>query len=259
MIFNIKTVCSAALTIFTKVLCTLLKGLKIHVKKIVPILLAVVFLILFILCFLGIKDNSNAIEELTVSYNEHVVQSEQQMKDIEQRFVEVESIIVIKEDMSALEEQEQPIPEEEEGPNLHNSSLVFISSDRPIFNLSEEDIHRAESMVAGEAGGQSFDGMVAVAQAIMNGMIRSNYTVEEVRVNYQYAGWHNIDKFTSLYPEAGQEVKDAVEAVFKYQCVVTEENIVWFLNPDKSSPNAWHYSQKEVIRVDNHLFFAPHS
>ena len=57
------------------------------------------------------------------------------------------------------------------------------------FNLSDDWRLYIECMVAGEVGGEPYDAMLAVAQCIYNAMLKHDYTPEEVKINYQYAGW----------------------------------------------------------------------
>ena len=119
--------------------------------------------------------------------------------------------------------------------------------------LSDYDRWFIECVVAGEAGGESYDGQRAVAQCIYNAMLKEGLTPQEVKINYQYAGWKE-----GLYDtdrKAWQSVHDAVSAVFDYGDFVTDEPILYFYNP-AIVYSGWHESQNYVMTIGGHKFFS---
>ena len=109
-----------------------------------------------------------------------------------------------------------------------------------------------ECVVAGEAGGEPYDGQRAVAQCIYNAMIKDDLTPQEVKTNYQYAGWKE-----GLYDadrKAWQSVHDAVSAVFDNGDFVTDEPILYFYNPAYGRSD-WHETQEYWGSIANHKFF----
>ena len=108
--------------------------------------------------------------------------------------------------------------------------------------------------VAGEAGNQSFDGKAAVAQCLLNAMKKDSLTADEVIKVYQYAGWN--EELQHSNPEAWENCKLAVDAVFDVGFKLTDENILWFYNPDIVY-SGFHESQKYVMTIGAHKFFAP--
>ena len=95
--------------------------------------------------------------------------------------------------------------------------------------LSDYDRWFIECVVAGEAGGEPYDGQRAVAQCIYNAMLKDGLTPQEVKINYQYVGWKE-----GLYDsdrKAWQSVHDAVSAVFDNGDFVTDKPILYFYNP----------------------------
>lgn len=115
----------------------------------------------------------------------------------------------------------------------------------PRFYLTDEERRIAERMVMGEAGAESYEGQVLVAQCILNACLLEGWQPSQVRVNYRYAGWHD---------EPSQSVKDAVSAVFDHGFEIVSEPIVYFYAP-KLCQSKWHESQTWVITEGGHKFF----
>lgn len=138
--------------------------------------------------------------------------------------------------------EEIPIKNEDTNENIINTTEVF-------YPLTDEERYVVECLVAGEAGGESLEGQMAVAQCILNATIRSNISISEVKSTYGYAGWSNS-------PESYPTVAQAVSAVFDSGEVVTDEFILWFYNPAYGY-SSFHESQKFVIEIGGHRFFAP--
>ena len=98
------------------------------------------------------------------------------------------------------------------------------------YPVTEEEKYILYCTVAGEAGNQSFDGKAAVAQCLLNAMKKDSLTADEVIKEYQYAGWNEELQYSN--PEAWENCKLAVNAVFDVGFKLTDENILWFYNPD---------------------------
>lgn len=123
------------------------------------------------------------------------------------------------------------------------------------YSITDNDRYVVEHLVAGEAGHELFLGKMAVAQCILNAMKQDDLTASEVRKKYGYSGWAK-ENFEINYPEDWAEVQQAVWCVFDNGEKVTEENILWFYAP-KYSSGSWHRTQKFVIEIGGHLFYAP--
>lgn len=114
-----------------------------------------------------------------------------------------------------------------------------------IYELSASERILVESVVMAEAGGECFDGQVAVAQCILNACIKSGLRPDAVirRFGYTYAR-----------PTASKSVINAVSAVFNKGDVVTTEPIMYFYAPAVCS-SPWHESQTYVLTIGGHKFF----
>ena len=109
---------------------------------------------------------------------------------------------------------------------------------------SERDL--TERVVMGEAGGESFEGQMLVAQCILNAAEKTGTAPSEVVTTYKY---------TKGRPEPTQSVKDAVAAVFDDGETIAGEPVMYFYNPARVT-SKWHESQIFVTEVGGHRFFA---
>lgn len=138
--------------------------------------------------------------------------------------------------------EEIPIKNEDTNENIINTTEVF-------YPLTDEERHYIECLVAGEARGEGLEGQKAVAQCIYNATVRSNISVMEVKTEYGYTGWFDN-------PEKYPTVAQAVSEIFDDGNFITDEFIVWFYNPAYGY-SSFHESQKFVIEIGGHRFFAP--
>lgn len=146
----------------------------------------------------------------------------------------------------------------EEGLNGETEEEYFcgvgMEENAPVYPLSDYDRWYIECMVAGEAKGESSLGKMAVAQCILNAMLKDNLTPQEVRKVYKYSGWD--EHLESKNPKAYAEVKEAVWCVFDNGEVVTSENILWFYAP-KYAEGKFHNTQNFVMEIGCHRFYSP--
>ena len=122
----------------------------------------------------------------------------------------------------------------------------------PFFNLTEADRKTIQYIVAGEAKGEPMEGKMAVAQCILHGMVKSGWSAERVRIEYQYSGWD--DELENVNPEAWAEVVEAVSHVFDDGELISDKPILYFYAPDITS-SSWHESLNHAITIEGHRFF----
>ena len=125
-------------------------------------------------------------------------------------------------------------------------------SHSPFFNLTEADRKTIQYIVAGEAKGEPMEGKMAVAQCILHGMVKSGWSAERVRIEYQYSGWDN--ELENVNPEAWVEVVEAVSRVFDDGELISDKPILYFYAPDITS-SSWHESLNHAITIKGHKFF----
>ena len=122
----------------------------------------------------------------------------------------------------------------------------------PFFNLTKTDRKTIQYIVAGEAKGEPMEGKMAVAQCILNGMVKSGWSAERVRIEYQYSGWD--DELENVNPEAWAEVVEAVSRVFDDGELISDKPILYFYAPNITS-SFWHESLNFSCELSNHRFF----
>lgn len=122
----------------------------------------------------------------------------------------------------------------------------------PFFNLTETDRKTIQYIVAGEAKGEPMEGKMAVAQCILHGMVKSNWSAERVRIEYQYSGWD--DELENTNPEAWAEVVEAVSHVFDDGELISDKPILYFYAPNVVS-SSWHESLNHAVTIEGHKFF----
>ena len=138
----------------------------------------------------------------------------------------------------------------ETDPEILISDSEFEYYDSPI-HLSEDDRWVVESVVAGEAGGEPYDGKKAVAQCIFDAMLKNGWTARQVRDNYRYDGWNpDLDKQDRA---AYMDVVDAVSDVFDRGQFVTEKPILFFYAP-KYSNGKFHQTLPHDQIIGGHSF-----
>ena len=125
-------------------------------------------------------------------------------------------------------------------------------SQPPFFNLTETDRKTIQYIVAGEAKGEPMEGKMAVAQCILHGMVKSNWSAERVRIEYQYSGWD--DELENVNPEAWAEVVEAVSRVFDDGELISDKPILYFYAP-KHSDGKWHKTLEFAFEISGHRFF----
>lgn len=145
--------------------------------------------------------------------------------------------------------------------NNNNNETKETKNKTIFFSLTLEERILVESIVAGESGIEPYEGKVAVANCILNACLLENKRPEEIQSMYGYAGYKSLKEFESECLSAygninlADEVRQAVNQVFDDGEIINNE-ILWFYAPEYSSGN-WHQTQKFVIEISNHRFYAP--
>ena len=141
--------------------------------------------------------------------------------------------------------------EGENGIQILDLAMVEYSHP-PFFNLTEAERKTIQCIVAGEAKGEPMEGKMAVAQCILNGMVKSDWTAEKVRIEYQYSGWD--DELEKSNPKAWAEVVEAVSRVFDDGELISDKPILYFYAP-KYSNGKWHETLEFSFELSGHRFF----
>lgn len=162
-------------------------------------------------------------------------------------------------------ETEQPEPIEPEQPEYTITEPMLFDfepyRDTPIilhkpepeetpsvrYELSDSERQLVCEVVMAESGNQPYCGQMAVAQCLLNACEKDGIRPEEAVREYQY---------TSNRVEPSESVCEAVSAVFDRGEVAVDETILWFYAPARVNGKPWHESQRHVLTVNDHKFFA---
>ena len=120
-----------------------------------------------------------------------------------------------------------------------------------LIHLTDSERHVVESIVAGESGNQPFNGKKLVAQCIYNAMLRDNMSPSQVRKQYSYSGYKDIDEFEKeclkAYgnTNAADECRQAVKEIFDNYSMPTDDFVLFFYAPAHSK-GTWHENAKTL-------------
>ena len=145
--------------------------------------------------------------------------------------------------------------------NFSDMSVQYSQSSEPeqtstyryayLIHLTDSERHVVESIVAGESGNQPFVGKKLVAQAVYNGMLRDNMSPSQVRKQYSYDGYKDIDEFEKeclkAYgnTNAADECRQAVKEIFDDYSMPTDDFVLFFYAPAHSK-GKWHENAKTL-------------
>lgn len=137
---------------------------------------------------------------------------------------------------------EQSDPEQTESSTYRYAYLI---------HLTDSERHVVESIVAGESGNQPFVGKKLVGQAVYNAMLRDNMSPSQVRKQYSYDGYKDIDEFEKeclkAYgnTNAADECRQAVKEIFDNYSMPTDDFVLFFYAPAHSK-GTWHENAKTL-------------
>ena len=120
-----------------------------------------------------------------------------------------------------------------------------------LIHLTDSERHVVESIVAGESGNQPFNGKKLVAQCIFHSMLRDNISPSQVRKQYSYSGYKDIDEFEKeclkAYgnTNAADECRQAVKEIFDNYSMPTDDFVLFFYAPAHSK-GTWHENAKTL-------------
>lgn len=109
-------------------------------------------------------------------------------------------------------------------------TVKVVNFEDTTYSLSDDERTLAERIVACEAGADTLEGQMAVAQCLFDSVMIDDSDLHKVYDKYGY----------SLYQRAvTEENKLAVSLVFDYGAKVSDKPIQWFVTV-AAAPNSWH-------------------
>ena len=129
--------------------------------------------------------------------------------------------------------------------NAQAAGYEVIYADGAVYPLDEDEYELVCHVVMGEAGGEPFQGQIAVAQCILNACRIEDKRPGEIIEEYQYTTWQ---------PEPSESVRTAVCAVFDNGVKAFGDDVIYFYAPERISSD-WHESKELVTEIGGHRFF----
>ena len=126
------------------------------------------------------------------------------------------------------------IQQEEKEPEVIVETVVetrIVNFSQGKHELTDDERALAEQIVACEAGADSLEGQMAVAQCLYDSAVLDGLTIQQVFKKYGYSSLYNR-KVTA-------ENELAVSMVFDYGAKISDKPIQWFVTP-AASPGSWH-------------------
>lgn len=126
------------------------------------------------------------------------------------------------------------VQQEEKEPEVIVETVVetrIVNFSQGKRELTDDERALAEQIVACEAGADSLEGQMAVAQCLYDSAVLDNLTIQQVFKKYGYSSLYNR-KVTA-------ENELAVSMVFDYGAKISDKPIQWFVTP-AAAPGSWH-------------------
>ncbi len=126
------------------------------------------------------------------------------------------------------------VQQEEKEPEVIVETVVetrIVNFSQGKRELTDDERALAEQIVACEAGADSLEGQMAVAQCLYNSAVLDGLTIQQVFKKYGYSSLYNR-KVTA-------ENELAVSMVFDYGAKISDKPIQWFVTP-AAAPGSWH-------------------
>lgn len=150
--------------------------------------------------------------------------------------------------MEAVVNEQEIEPE----PQIEEQESDSVSVYEPPFHLTEYETWFVECVVAGEAGGEPYEGKLAVAQCYFDAMLKDGLSATEVKSVYGYTGWN--ENLANQDRKAYDEVKNAVADIFYGGKFVTDKPILYFYAP-RWCTSDWHEAQEFWKTIGGHKLF----
>lgn len=126
------------------------------------------------------------------------------------------------------------VQQEEKEPEVIVETVVetrIVNFSQGKRELTDDERALAEQIVACEAGADSLEGQMAVAQCLYDSAVLDGLTIQQVFKKYGYSSLYNR-KVTA-------ENELAVSMVFDYGAKISNKPIQWFVTP-AAAPGSWH-------------------
>lgn len=141
---------------------------------------------------------------------------------------------------------------------ISTSENIYVALSKPN-KPTEEEMYWLNQITEAEAGGEKFDGKVAVAASILNRVDSPDWpnSIKDTIFQVEYINGKAYYQFSPVLDKRIYNVKPSAETKRAVQAAVNgldpSLGAVVFYNPDKTS-NAWVRSRPVTTEIGNHVF-----
>jgi len=118
---------------------------------------------------------------------------------------------------------------------------------------TEDDVYLLAKLIEGEAGGESFEGKVAVGTVVMNRVQDERFNNDIKKVIYSARQFTVVSLSRWKYIEPSRDSITAANLVLDGHRAF-EKDILFFYNPDKATDWDFIRSVAPAFRIGNHVF-----
>ncbi len=117
-------------------------------------------------------------------------------------------------------------------------------------NVNNTDLNLLSKLVHGEARGEPYKGMVAVAATVLNRVADSRFPNTIAGVIYQSGAYTCVDDGQINLEASSQARKAAQDAINGWD---PTSGCIYYFNPDTATSN-WIWSRPQVMTIGKHIF-----
>ena len=130
------------------------------------------------------------------------------------------------------------------------AALGISSSGNSETNLNNTDLNLLSKLVHGEARGEPYKGMVAVAATVLNRVADSRFPNSIAGVIYQSGAYTCVDDGQINLEATSQARKAAQDAINGWD---PTSGCIYYFNPETATSN-WIWSRPQVMTIGKHIF-----
>lgn len=127
---------------------------------------------------------------------------------------------------------------------------ITSSSSSKSSSSNNTDLNLLSKLVYGEARGEPYEGMVAVAATVLNRVASSKFPNTIAGVIYQSGAYTCVDDGQINLTPDSQAKKAAQDAINGWD---PTSGCIYYFNPDTAT-SSWIWSRKQVLTIGKHIF-----
>lgn len=137
-------------------------------------------------------------------------------------------------------------------PQINNPNLIFVGDViKTTQSYSSTDLDLLSRLVEAEAGGEPYEGKVAVAETVMNRVAKGSWGNTITSVIYAHGQFSPVANGMINKPATADSIKAAQQVISTY--VGDGNSFLYYYAPSKTA-NAWIRTRPIVLTIANQVF-----